>query len=226
VSRARAALATSAAGAFAALAALVAHGNLTSVDQWSVDQAMPGADFHGTSTLASALIPLWDVHWHGVLHIAAELVTLPASFTPATVIVAAACLRLRGRAAVGLAAAYVVGNAVEALVKATLTRPTLHAHGLALTGFDSSYPSGHTIRTVLVAVAVASAWPRTRKWALAWAGSSIAMIQIGGQHVPSDIAGGLLVVAALLATTWSWWSGGRSTGRRPSPASRPSARAR
>jgi membrane-associated phospholipid phosphatase len=224
VSRASAVVAAPAAAAFAALAALVAHGDLTSIDQWAIDHAMPGADFRGTSTVASALVPLWDVHWHGVAHVAAELVTLPASFTPATAIVAAACLRLRGRAGVAFAAAYALGNAVEVLVKGTLTRPTLHAHGVHLAGFDSSYPSGHTIRTVLVALTVTYAWPRARRWAVLWAVSSIAMIELGGQHVPSDIAGGLLVVAALAATTWSWWSGAWSTSRHPSTACRPSAR--
>jgi len=220
VSRPRAAAAAVAAGAFAVLAAFVAHGDLTSVDQWAVGHAMPGADFSGTSTLASALIPLWDVHWHGALHVVAELVTVPASFTPATVIVAAACLRLRGRASATLAAAYAAGNAIEVLVKATLTRPPLHAHGVHLAGFDSSYPSGHTIRTVLVAFAVAWAWPRLARWAIPWAVCSLVLIELGGQHVPSDIVGGLLVAAALLLTTWS------SCSRRPSTASRPSARAR
>ncbi len=218
MSRPRAAAAAVAAGAFAVLAVLVAHGDLTSIDQWAVGHAMPGADFSGTSTLASALIPLWDVHWHGALHIVAELVTVPASFTPATVIVAAACLRLRGRAGATLAAAYAAGNAVEVLVKATLTRPPLHVHGVHLAGFDSSYPSGHTIRAVLVAFAVAWAWPRLARWAIAWAVCALVLIELGGQHVPSDIAGGLLVAAALLVTTWS--------SSPPSTACRPSARAR
>ena len=216
----KAAAAAVAAGAFAVLAVLVAHGDLTSIDQWAVGHAMPGADFSGTSTLASAVIPLWDVHWHGVVHIVAELVTLPASFTPATVVVAAAGLRLRGRAGATLAAAYAAGNVIELLVKATLTRPLLFAHGVHLASFDSSYPSGHTIRTVLVACAVAWAWPRLARWAIAWAVCSLALIELGGQHVPSDIVGGLLVAAALLLTTWS------SCSRRPSTASRPSARAR
>jgi membrane-associated phospholipid phosphatase len=142
---------------------------------------------------------------------------VPASFTPATVIVAAACLRLRGRAGVTLAAAYAAGNAVEVLVKATLTRPPLHAHGVHLASFDSSYPSGHTIRTVFLALAVAWAWPRLERWAIAWAVCSVVLIELGGQHVPSDIVGGLLVAVALVVTAWSSC---------PSRACRPSARAR
>ena len=217
MSRPRAAAAALAAGAFTLLAALVAHGDLTSVDQWAIDHAMPGADFTGSSTLAAALIPVWDVHWHGALHIVAELVTVPASFTPATVIAAAACLRLRGRAGVTLAAAYAAGNVIEVLVKATLTRPPLYSHGVHLASFDSSYPSGHTIRTVLVAFAIAWAWPRLARWAIAWAVCSVVLIELAGQHVPSDIVGGLLVATALVVTAWA---------SRPSTACRPSARVR
>jgi membrane-associated phospholipid phosphatase len=216
VSRASAA-AVSALVAFVALAVLVAAGDLTSIDQWSVRHTMPGAVFTGKPTFVDAIVPLLGVRWHGVLHIASELVSLPASFTPATAIIAAACLTNRGRSAVALAAAYAVTNAVEVLVKGTLTRPSLYARGAQLTGFASSYPSGHTIRSVLVAVAVAWAWPRFARLAAVWAIASIVLLELGGQHVPSDIVGGLLVAAAAVATTWS---------SRPSRACRPSAPAR
>jgi hypothetical protein len=218
----RASVAAAAAAAYAALAVLVAAGALTGIDQWAVDHLMPGADFSGrTPTLADALVPLRDARWHGVTHVVAELVTLPASFTPATVIVALACLALRGRAAVALAALYAAANAVEAITKAVVTRPAL-----SVAGFASSYPSGHAIRAVLVAVAVAAAWPRAQAWATAWAVAAVALVEIGGFHVPSDIAGGLLIVAALLATTWSSRPAASSPGRRPSRASRLSSRVR
>lgn len=216
MSRASAA-AVSALAAFAALAVLVAAGDLTSIDQWAVQHTMPGAVFTGKPTLADAIVPLLGAQWHGALHIASELVSLPASFMPATAIVAAACLTMRGRSARALAAAFAVANAVEVLVKSTLTRPSLYAHSVHLTGFAASYPSGHTIRTVLVAVAVAWAWPRFTRLAAVWAVGSIVLLELGGQHVPSDIAGGLLVAAAAVATTWS---------SRPSRACRPSAPAR
>jgi membrane-associated phospholipid phosphatase len=227
VSRARAAFATLAAGAFAALAALVAHGSLTSLDEWAVHHAMPEAHFTGGKpTLVEALVPLWDSSWHGAVAVTTNLVTLPAAFLISTAIVASACFVVRGGAAVAFAAAYVAGNVVEELTKETLTRPALFAHGLHLAAFDNSFPSGHTIRGVFVAVAVACVWPRAWRWAVLWAASSMAMLELGAQHVPSDIAGGLLLGAGLAATTWSWWSRGRTTSRRPSPASRPSARAR
>jgi membrane-associated phospholipid phosphatase len=227
VSRASAALATLAAGAFAALAALVAHGSLTSVDEWAVHHAMPEAEFtSGKPTLVEAVVPLWGSSWHGAVAVTTNLVTLPAAFLIATAIVALACFVVRGGAAVALAAAYVAGNGLEELTKETLTRPALFVHGLHLAAFDNSFPSGHTIRGVFVAVAVVYAWPRAWRWALLWAASSTVMLELGAQHVPSDIAGGLVLAAGLVVTTWSWWPDWRSTGRRPSPASRPFARAR
>ena len=211
------------ASAYAALAGLVADGRLTHADRWAIHHAMPGADFAAEKqTLVGALVPLWNAPWHGAVHIVAELLTLPASFTPAAAIVAVAPLRLPRRPAVALAAAYVFGNVAEVVTKAALTRPPL-----GVSGFDSSYPSGHAIRAVLVAVAVGAAWPRARVWVAGWASCAIAFIEIGGFHVPSDIAGGLLLTGALLATTWSSLPfGSRATAVRPSPACRPSSRAR
>jgi membrane-associated phospholipid phosphatase len=226
VSRARTALASAAAGAFAALAVLVAHGSLNSFDEWALHHAMPEARFTGGKpTLVGALVPLWGSSWHSVVAITTDVVTLPAAFLTSGAIVALACFVVRGGAAVALATVYAVGNGVEELTKETLTRPALFARGLHVAAFDNSYPSGHTIRAAIVAMAVASAWPRAWRWAVLWAASSTVMLELGAQHVPSDIAGGLLLAAALAVTTWPWWSRGR-TSRRPSPASRPFARAR
>jgi len=223
VSRASAAAAGAAAAAFAALAALVAAGSLTGLDQWTVDHVMQGAAV-GKPTFADAVVPLLGENWHGALHIVSILVTIPASFTPALLVTAAACARLRGRAAVALAVGFVAGNVIEVVVKGTLTRPALHAGGVHLAGFDASFPSGHTIRTVLVVLAVAWAWPRLAWWAVAWAPASITLLVVGGRHVPSDIAGGLLVTAMVVATSRSWRFGAAWRSRRPSPAGRPSAR--
>ncbi|MGH2935138.1 MAG: phosphatase PAP2 family protein [Gaiellaceae bacterium] len=198
MSRARVAAAAGAA-AFAALAVLVAAGTLTSFDQWAIDHAMPAADFApGKPTLTRALIPLWHEQWHSAGSAAADVFTLPAYVLPATAIVALACLRLRRRRAVLLAAAFAIGNAVEVLTKDLLTRPALHWHALQLVGFDNSYPSGHTLRAVLVATAVGSAWPRRRGVAVVWAVCALVALEVAGLHVPTDIAGGLLLAGALV----------------------------
>jgi len=188
---------------------------------------MPEAHFTGAKpTLADALVPLWGSSWHGVVAVTTDLVTLPAALLTSAAIVALACFAVRGGAAVALATAYVAGNGVEVLTKETLTRPALFAQGLHVAALDNSFPSGHTVRAVLVAMAVSCAWPRAWRWAVLWAASSTVMLELGAQHVPSDVAGGLLLAAGLAVTTWSWWRVGPSTSRHPSPASRPSARAR
>lgn len=211
-----------AAAAFAALAGLVAAGAINGIDEWAVYHAMPGARFTGgTSSLVDAVIPLHHVHWHGAVHIAAELVTLPAAFMTATLLLVLCCLRLGGRRAAALAAVYVIANVIEAVTKLTLTRPALHHGHLHLAALDSSYPSGHTIRAFLVAAGVALAWPALRLLARAWAACAVVMLEVGGFHVPSDIAGGLLLATALTTAAAAW-----ASPSAPSRACRPSSRAR
>jgi membrane-associated phospholipid phosphatase len=226
VSRASAATAAALVGAFAALAGLVAAGELTTFDRWAMLHAMPGARFTGGKpTFVDAVVPLWGSSWHGAVSVVTNVVTLPAAFLVATAIVATACLAIRGRAAVLLAAVYVAANAIEEITKTALTRPPLVVRGVHAVAFDNSFPSGHTIRTILIAAAVATAWPRATRPIVIWALCSLAMIEIGALHVPSDIAGGLLLTGALLATAWSSLRRARSSRRRPSPACRPSSRA-
>ena len=189
--------------AFATLAGLVAAGSLTRLDQWAIDHAMPGESFgYGKPTLSEALVPLLHARWHPLLHGVAEIVTVPASVLPSLAIAGAGCLVLwrRGRrpAALAWAAAWVAGTAIEVATKAALTRPELFSHGLHVAGFDSSFPSGHTIRTVLVAATIAVAWPAARIWVAAWAVCAVVLIEVAGFHTPSDIAGGLVLVALLV----------------------------
>jgi membrane-associated phospholipid phosphatase len=191
------------AAAFAALAVLVAAGSLTWIDQWAVDHLMPGAHYRKTTqTFVESVVPLLRASWHPLLHGIANVVTLPASVLPSLLIAGAGwlVLRRRGRrrAAVVWAAAWVAGTAIEVLTKETLTRPALYAHGMHLVGFDASFPSGHTIRIVLVAATVAVVWPATRLWVAAWAACAIVLTELAGFHTPSDIAGGLVLAALLV----------------------------
>jgi membrane-associated phospholipid phosphatase len=186
VSRRRAALL---AIAFATLAALVGAGVLTRFDQWGVDHLMPGADFReGTPTFAESLVPLLGAHWDTWLGSVADIVTLPASFLISLAIVA-----WRSRV---LALALIAAVAVEVVCKELIERPALYGGAFHIAAFDSSFPSGHTLRTVIVAAAV---WPLLRGWAIAWAVASIVLLQLAGWHTPTDILGGLLLgVLALL----------------------------
>jgi membrane-associated phospholipid phosphatase len=181
------------AAAFAALAVLVAAGVLTGLDQWSVDHVMPGAHFRETrSRLIEGLVPLYGAHWDGALAAAANIVTLPASLLISLAIVA---WRSRALAVVMFAAV-----AVEVLCKEVLVRPALYDGARHVAAFDSSFPSGHTLRALLVAGAL---WPLLGVWSAAWAVASIVLLELAGWHTPTDIAGGVLLalLALLLART-------------------------
>jgi membrane-associated phospholipid phosphatase len=174
------------AAAFAALAGLTAAGSFSGLDQWPVDHAMPGASFSRVSTsLVSDVIPLYHVRWHSPWSVATNLVTLPASFLLSVVIVAALSRRL------GLALLACV--TVEVICKETLTRPALHHGALHIAPFDSSFPSGHALRTVLIAVAVAMTRPRLARAATVWATVSVVLLLLGGWHTPSDLIGGVVL---------------------------------
>ena len=135
------------ASAFAALAALVAIGATNGFDQWAIDHTMPGAHFGGGKpTAAEGLVPLLHVRWHGTVHVLAEIVTLPAAFLPSLLVLVV----LRRFAWI---VPWAAGTAGEALCKLTLTRPGLDHDGLHLAAFDNSYPSGHTLRAVILAAA-------------------------------------------------------------------------
>jgi membrane-associated phospholipid phosphatase len=202
VSRRNTALALAA--AYAVLAVLVASGALNGLDQWSVDHLMPGLGQGGSKpSLVEAAVPLLRASWSTALDVVANVVTLPAQALVASALAAVCCLavwrRGRRRSALAWGVAWVAGNAVEVLCKSTLSRPLLHAHGHALVAFESSFPSGHTLRSVLLAGVVATVWPFARRWVAAWAAASLVLLELAGFHVPSDIAGGLLLALLLIS---------------------------
>jgi membrane-associated phospholipid phosphatase len=175
--------ATTLAAAFAALAGLVAGGAFTRLDQWSIQHLMPGAEFvNKKSNLAEGVVPLQHVDWHSGTAVAVNLVTLPASL-----LIALAIVFWRSRP---LAVALVLAVAVEVLCKGVLDRPALYSGSLHIKAFDSSFPSGHSLRTVLVAAAL---WPLLRGFVVVWAAASLVLIEIAGWHTPTDIAGGILL---------------------------------
>ena len=219
----RSAAELAAAAGYATLAVLVAAGSATGLDQWAIDHAMPFAHTGANRkpTMLEALVPLLHASFGSTSAVVADVVTVPASFLLSLAIVAA-CRRW------SYLVLWAAANAVEELCKTALTRPPLTRHGVHLVAYDNSYPSGHTLRTVIVAAAVAAAFPALRAWAWLWAIASLALIELAGYHVPADIAGGLLLVALLLSlrTRWSSWRPASwPSRRRSSRASRPSARA-
>jgi len=193
-----------AAAAFAALSALVAGGALTRLDQWAIDHAMTDVRVAGSkATLADALVPLLHTNLGSPLDVVTGVVTAPASLLLSFVLVAWCCRSIqrrgRTRAAYAWAGAWLAANVVEVLCKSTLTRPPLYSRGLHVVAFDASFPSGHTVRSIVVAGAIAAAVPAARRWVAAWACCCIALLEADAWHTPSDLAGGVLLAAVLLA---------------------------
>jgi membrane-associated phospholipid phosphatase len=95
------------------------------------------------------------------------------------------------------AVAWIAGNAIEGAGKLIVSRPALRWHGRHIAAFDHSLPSGHTIRSLLVAGAIAWSW-RTGRVAWAWALSVPVVLVLLGHHVPLDCVAGVFVAIALL----------------------------
>lgn len=206
--RPRAALAGAA--LFALLAGLVAAGAFTWLDQYAVSHLMPWLEprQHPFVTISSLTLPTLG---HSAVRTVVDLYTYPAAFVPSGAIVLLCAWRLwaRGdsRAALTWCALWVGGNAVELVGKLGVERPPLYQGVVHVTAFDHSLPSGHTIRSLVVAGALAWTW-RHGRVAFAWAaGVALALVALGA-HTPTDVVGGVLVAVFLAA-----WAPSRRTSR-------------
>ena len=164
---------------------------------------MPGAGPpEPPPTFWESLVPLLHADFGNAVAAAAQIVTLPGQVVVslALVALAAAVLRRRRRyeAAAAWPAAWALGTAVEVVCKHVVTRPPLYLDGVHVVPFDASWPSGHTIRAVLVAVALAATWPRARAVLAVWLAAALVLLEAGGFHTPSDVAGGLLLAFLLV----------------------------
>lgn len=208
--RPRILLALALAAGFAALALGVAYsGSVHRVDEWAVRQAMPGLSPRGRpqSALESA-VPFRHVSVHGraLIRFGTDLWTLPASPFVSALLFGGGCLLLlrRGarRAALAWAVVWLVGNGAEAFTKHVLERPTLSAVDrgtrIPVVGFDHSYPSGHALRSVLLAGLVVVLWRRFGAVAAVWAAVALPLLLLAGFHAPSDLVGGVLLAGLLL----------------------------
>lgn len=179
---------------FVALAALVAAGVFHGADQYAVSHWMPWlqGESHPFVEISTLVVP--ETRWTlgGTL---VALWTYPASLLPSALVAGYAAWRLR---AAGPAALWVAANAVELAGKLLVERPALYAHGRHVTGFDHSLPSGHTMRALVVAYALAALGRRGRL-AYAWALSVPFALVALGDHVPTDVVAGLLAFAGMYA---------------------------
>ena len=191
----------------AALTLLVALGTLTRVDQYSLDHLMPWLD--PGQLVRNPSTGYWRPFPGGVStgEKLLDLLTYPCSLLISAICVGAAALLLwrRGLRLAALAApiAWVIGNGVEWVGKHTLTRPALYGStdGLRIhvASFDDSFPSGHTIRGIVVAYAVMLAWKMRRRWIVVlWAAAVPPALVLQSAHTPSDVAGGALVGVMLV----------------------------
>jgi membrane-associated phospholipid phosphatase len=202
VDRVRVAIAA-AAVALVALSVAVVAGALDAVDRYAVAHWMPGLDpdraRHTVPPVSGAFMPFQsgEPSWQKVLDVA----TYPASVLVSVLVFGAACGQLwrRGRRseAIVWAVAYVATNAVEVALKAALAKPALYperdgvvSHAAAV---SHSFPSGHTTRALLVAGVVAYMWRRLAWPAAVWAALVPVLLVASSAHVPSDVAGGLLL---------------------------------
>jgi membrane-associated phospholipid phosphatase len=181
---------------FVVLAALVAHGTFHGADRYAVGHWMPWLQgkSHPLVTVSTLFVP--ETRWTlgGTL---VALWTYPASALPSALIVGLVAWRLRD---LRPALLWVAANAVELAGKGIVERPALYAHGRHVTGFDHSLPSGHTMRSLVVAWSLAALWRRGRL-AYAWALTVPVALVVLGDHVPTDVvAGGLAFLALALLT--------------------------
>ncbi len=190
MSRASNSLFLGSAAAFAALGGLVAAGALTGFDQWACDHLMPIAGTGRTPSFLGSLVPLLQASWRPAGVAVTQIVTLPGQVLISLAIVAVGAWKLRAPAWV---AALLGATIIEVAIRQVLTRPALYSNGVHLTGFDSSWPSGHALRCAIVTAVIALAWPRARAVVAAWLVASAVLLVIAGFHTPTDVAGGLLL---------------------------------
>jgi membrane-associated phospholipid phosphatase len=126
----------------------------------------------------------------------AQVVTLPGQVAVSFLLVVAAAAKLRSAT---WPAAWLLAVGVELVFRHALARPAIYGHGAHLVAFDTSWPSGHALRSALVAAALAAAWPRLRIPLAVWLAAVAVLLELAGFHTPTDIAGGLLLAAVAAA---------------------------
>ncbi len=212
------ALAWAAAASLLVLATLVSAGALSWLDQWSVSHLMPYMDrpVRPQSLWERVMSPVGAVG-RPTNTLPAKLLfalTLPAAPLATAVIAAAGLAALARRSrerALAWAVALVAATLAEVVMKSVIERPPLyrfdpHRHAVvAKSAFTDSFPSGHTVRAVLLAALLVELVPCLAPGAAAWVAAMSVALVATSMHTPTDVAGGLLlgaVAVAALPATW------------------------
>ncbi|HLX18822.1 MAG TPA: phosphatase PAP2 family protein [Gaiellaceae bacterium] len=185
---------------FGGATAAVHFGVFKSLDQWSIDHLMPWLSLERhRETFLSEILPF--TKYTPRSEIPAELWLYPASVLVSGLVTAACCFRLWRSSlrlpAFGWASAWLIGNAIEVVAKATVRRPTPHLGFAQLPTFVNSFPSGHAIRALLLVAVIATVLPRLRWPAAVWLAASLVLLVITNAHLPSDLIGAAFVGAGL-----------------------------
>jgi membrane-associated phospholipid phosphatase len=189
--------------AFVLVSVLVVEGACTGIDQHAIDHWMMNVSAGPVHTsVGSAFRPY--PNGGNASQIVFNVWTFPASVVVSGAVLVACCIVLRRRGLRTIAGAWVVAwlfaNAVEVIGKGLLHRPALSVgvNGIRmhLAGFDSSFPSGHTARGLVLAFMVAAVWPRLAWPAALWGIGTCVFLVLSAAHTPSDVLGGTLVAVS------------------------------
>jgi len=147
------------------------------------------------------LQPLAGGNGHPRMRAWTEVLISPAGPISTALVIAAAALCLlalrRNRSAAAWPASLALALVVEIVCKLVVGQHRSgiwHGYGLAL---DSSFPSGHMLRAILIAGAVAAVIPALRVALGLWCTAVAVCLLLNGWHLPTDIAGGILAGMAL-----------------------------
>jgi len=159
-------------------------------------------DFDRVNAFAQRnLQPLAGGTGHPRMRAWTEVLISPAGPMVTALLIAAAAICLlaqrRTRAAVAWPAALALALVVELVCKIVVGQHRSGIwHGFGLT-LDSSFPSGHMLRAILIAGAVAAVIPALRVALGLWCAAVAVCLLVNGWHLPTDIAGGILAGMAL-----------------------------
>jgi len=133
-----------------------------------------------------------------------SLVTTPAGPLAAPLLLIAGAVAMRRPATVRVAwmIVFAASIPIELAGKRLVVRPHVDADRLPWHAHDG-YPSGHTMRGVVLAGVLAAAFPPARLPLIVWAAANAALVETTGMHPLSEVAGGLLGGAALVACVWA-----------------------
>jgi membrane-associated phospholipid phosphatase len=102
---------------------------------------------------------------------------------------------------------WVIGNGIEVIGKGTIVRPALYGSSngerVHVEAFDTSFPSGHMIRGIVVAFAISLMFPKVARWAALWAVLVAPALVVQAAHTLTDVIGGILVGLILVVLALS-----------------------